>query len=129
MQSVKTRDTGPEMAVRQWLHARGYRYSLHRRDLPGSPDIVFPSRRAVIFVHGCFWHGHTCPKGCLPKSKPEYWAPKIEANRRRDRKKRIELKALGWRVCAVWQCELKKMPRLSKRLDNFLKIQPWVGLH
>lgn len=124
MQSVKTQDTGPEMAIRRWLHARGYRYRLHRRDLPGSPDIVFPKRRAVIFVHGCFWHGHNCPKGRLPKSRPEYWKPKIEANQARDRRVRAELRALGWRARDVWQCELKQTLTLGRRLEKFLRIQP-----
>lgn len=124
MQSVKTQDTGPEMAIRRWLHARGYRYRLHRRDLPGSPDIVFPKRRAVIFVHGCFWHGHNCPKGRLPKSRPEYWKPKIEANQDRDRRVRAELRALGWRVRDVWQCQLKQTRSLARRLEKFLRLQP-----
>lgn len=120
MQAVKTRDTGPELVVRTLLHAEGYRYRLYRRDLPGSPDIVFPGRRAVVFVNGCFWHGHSCAKGKLPKSKNEYWNAKIAANRERDKRKRSELSRLGWRVHDVWQCELKTPHDLMKRLKKFL---------
>lgn len=120
MQSVQTRDTGPELAVRKWLHARGYRYRLHSRALPGSPDIVFPSRKVAIFVHGCFWHGHTCPKGRPPKTRADYWLPKIEANRKRDRRVRAQLRAMGWRSCSVWQCQLKKMSTVTDRLEEFL---------
>lgn len=85
MQSVGTVHTGPEMVVRRTLFALGYRYRLHRQDLPGKPDIVFAKKRKVIFVRGCFWHGHGCPKGRLPKSRLDYWGPKIERNRQRDR--------------------------------------------
>jgi len=81
MQSVKTKNTGPELAVRKALHAEGYRFRLHRRDLPGSPDVVFPGRNKVIFIHGCFWHGHACKKGAAPKSRLEYWGPKIQGRR------------------------------------------------
>lgn len=123
MQSVKSRNTGPEMALRKLLFAKGYRYRLHRRDLPGSPDIVFPSRRALIFVHGCFWHGHNCSKGKLPKSKREYWKAKIDANRERDARVRSELRSLRWKAHDVWQCELKTPEGLLKRLDKFLRIQ------
>ncbi|HXG78538.1 MAG TPA: very short patch repair endonuclease, partial [Methyloceanibacter sp.] len=85
MKSVGTRDTGPEISVRRLLHSLGYRYRLYRSDLPGTPDLTFPKRHKVIFVHGCYWHGHGCEKGRLPKSKLAYWAPKIAANRARDR--------------------------------------------
>src|ERR1051325_667957 len=84
MKSVGTRDTGPELAVRRMLHRMGYRYRLHRKDLPGRPDIAFPSRRKAIFVHGCFWHGHACSKGKLPKSRLDYWTAKVKANQDRD---------------------------------------------
>ena len=123
MQAVKTRDTGPEQEVRRLLHGMGYRFRVHRSDLPGSPDIVLPKYKTLIFVHGCFWHGHKCPKGRLPKSRPEYWGPKIEANRARDRKSRKKLVALGWSVHNVWQCELTEPARLKIRLDKFLKMQ------
>jgi len=111
MSSVGTKDTRPEMIVRRYLHSQGYRYALHRRDLPGRPDLAFPSRRKVMFVHGCFWHGHGCTWGRLPKTKLDYWAPKIAANVRRDREVMARLQALGWRAHVVWQCRLLKLPR------------------
>ena len=95
MQSVGQKNTGPEWSVRRLLHRLGYRYRLHRKDLPGTPDIVFPSRRKAIFVHGCYWHGHGCKKGRLPKSNLDYWSPKIDSNKERDRRKQSELEAAG----------------------------------
>lgn len=126
MQSVKSRNTGPEVMLRKLLHARGYRFRLHRADLPGSPDIVFPSRRSLIFVHGCFWHGHNCMKGRLPKSRRQFWRAKIDGNRKRDARVRRELRSLGWRIRYVWQCELKASPTLIPRLERFLNLQPKV---
>jgi DNA mismatch endonuclease (patch repair protein) len=120
MQSVKTKDTGPEKAIRRALFAAGYRYRLHRRDLPGSPDIVFPGRRKAIFVHGCFWHGHGCAIGKAPKSRAEYWGPKLDANRARDQRNLEELRELGWDVVTVWQCELNDMESLVLLLGTFL---------
>ena len=120
MQSVKTKNTGPEQAVRKALFAAGYRFRLHRRDLPGSPDIVFPGREKVIFVHGCFWHGHDCPKGRASKSRKEYWGPKIEANKARDTRNIADLESLGWKGHIVWQCELKDADALMTRLSDFL---------
>lgn len=120
MQSVKGRDTGPEMAVRHILHRSGYRYRLNVKKLPGSPDIVFPGRRKIIFVHGCFWHGHGCRIGQPPKSKQEFWGAKIEANRSRDARKEAELRASGWDVLTVWQCEVADAEQLMARLKSFL---------
>jgi DNA mismatch endonuclease (patch repair protein) len=120
MQSVGTRDTGPELVVRQLLHRLGYRFRLHRRDLPGSPDIVFASRRKVIFVHGCYWHGHGCSKGRLPKSRLNYWRPKIEANKERDSRRQAELRTLGWESLVVWQCETAHAVPLCARLIRYL---------
>lgn len=120
MQAVKGKDTQPEMVVRKILHRLGYRYRLHRRDLPGRPDIALVSRQKAIFVHGCFWHGHGCPKGRLPRSRLEYWAPKIEANAQRDRVKTAELEAMGWDVLIVWQCEMRDLPQLERRLQHFV---------
>lgn len=120
MQAVKTKDTGPERAVRSLLHRLGYRFRLHRRDLPGTPDIVLPGRRVAIFVHGCYWHGHGCRIGRLPKSRLDYWQAKIEANRQRDDRKADSLAALGWRVLVVWQCELKDEAALAEKLGRFL---------
>src|SRR5437899_3214327 len=106
MQAVKTKHTGPEMRLRRALHALGFRFRLHRRDLAGSPDIVLPKWRTAIFVHGCFWHGHGCAKGRPPKSRLDYWLPKIQANRERDMKNERRLREQGWRVLTVWQCEI-----------------------
>jgi DNA mismatch endonuclease (patch repair protein) len=120
MQSVKTKDTGPELAVRRALFAAGYRFRLHRRDLPGSPDIVLPGRKKAIFVHGCFWHGHGCAKGQASKSHLEYWQPKLEANKARDARNIREINALGWETLTVWQCELSDPEALLVRLGTFL---------
>src|SRR5258708_1286568 len=98
MSRVGPRDTKPELTVRQMLHARGWRYRLHRKGLPGTPDIVFPARRAALFVHGCFWHGHSCKLGRRPKTRPEFWAAKIDANKRRDARKVAQLVEAGWRA-------------------------------
>ena len=124
MQAVKSKNTGPELAVRSLLHRLGYRFRLHRKDLPGTPDIVFPSRRSAIFVHGCFWHGHGCQIGQLPKSKLDYWGPKIDANRERDARKQAALAAAGWQSSVVWQCELKDNAALIQRLGAFLDPTP-----
>lgn len=121
MRKVKQRDTAPEKAVRSLLHRLGYRYTLHRKDLPGTPDIVFSRRRLVIFVHGCFWHGHDCRRGRLPKTRLDYWAPKIANNQARDLRKEHDLAELGWRVATVWQCELDDVISLTTRLVMLLE--------
>ena len=108
------------MRVRQLLHAMGYRFRLHRKDLPGRPDIVLPKYRKVILVHGCFWHAHGCPKGQPPKSRPEYWLPKLERNVERDRTTREQLESLGWRVLVVWQCETVDPENLAAKLQDFV---------
>lgn len=120
MRAVKSEDTGPEISLRKMLYHLGYRYRLHPKNLPGKPDIVFPVRRRVIFVHGCFWHGHKCRYGRLPKSRLDYWGPKIEANRERDVLKMNELRCAGWRIAVIWQCELKHEGRTAKKLVSFL---------
>ena len=120
MSCVGTKDTKPEMVVRRALHRLGYRYRLHRRDLPGSPDLVFPSRRKVVFVHGCFWHGHSCRWGRLPKTRPDYWQPKIASNRERDKRNLTTLEEAGWRAVVIWQCELKQADRALGRIVAFL---------
>lgn len=120
MQAVRGKDTAPEKIVRSLLHSLGYRFRLHRKDLPGTPDIVFPSRRVALFVHGCFWHGHGCRIGQLPKSRLEYWQPKIEANRERDRRKEAALVEAGWHVATLWQCELTDRRALVQRLSHLL---------
>lgn len=98
----------------------GYRYRLHRRDLPGSPDLVFPRRKKVIFVHGCFWHGHACPKGALPKTRTDFWRTKVEKNRMRDTMVVIQLREIGWGAMTVWQCQLADINELKSRLVRFL---------
>ena len=120
MAAVHTHDTGAEKAVRSIAHRFGYRYSLVRKDLPGKPDLTFVSRRKVIFVHGCFWHGHLCRYGSLPKSRLFYWEPKIAANKTRDRKQANRLRKTGWSVMIVWQCELKDKDVLAVKIKEFL---------
>ena len=120
MAQVRTRNTGPELVARKMLHRLGYRYRLHRKDLPGSPDIVFPRTKLAIFVNGCFWHGHACRYGRLPKSKLQYWRPKIEANRTRDVSKQRQLRQRGWSFLVVWQCELRKPEAALKQMVQFL---------
>jgi DNA mismatch endonuclease, patch repair protein len=122
MKSVRTKNTGPEILVRKLLHSMGYRFRLHRRDLPGTPDIVFPIRKKVIFVNGCYWHGHDCNKGKAPKSKLDYWIPKIAKNRERDQQKSAELQQSGWEVLTIWQCELADPDMLRPRLIDFLGV-------
>jgi DNA mismatch endonuclease (patch repair protein) len=122
MQAVKSKNTAIEMRVRRLLHAKGYRYRLHARSLPGSPDLVFSSRRRVIFIHGCFWHGHGCARGKrVPKTNTDYWTAKILRNSARDAVARERLQQLGWRVSIVWECELAKdISAAMKKLARFL---------
>jgi DNA mismatch endonuclease (patch repair protein) len=119
MQRVRQQGTEPELAVRRLLHRAGYRFRLHAKELPGSPDVVFRPRRAAIFVHGCFWHGHDC-RVTRPKANSEFWASKIEANRRRDAAAEEALTARGWRHLVVWECETKDEERLAHKLRRFL---------
>lgn len=120
MASVKSKNTKPEIALRSALHKLGYRFRLHRRDLPGSPDLVFPSRKKAIFVHGCFWHGHGCRWGKLPKSRLEYWGPKIAANKKRDRNKARLLRQYGWEAKTVWACQLRIENKTLNKIAEFL---------
>lgn len=108
MSRVRNKNTGPELAVRKALHAAGFRFRLHGKDLPGRPDIVLPRYRTAIFVHGCFWHGHACRRGVLPKDNAEFWSEKIDRNRARDAAAREALALAGWSVETIWQCELKQ---------------------
>src|SRR3984957_8839012 len=106
MRQIRSKNSGPEIALRSLVHRLGYRFRLHRKDLPGNPDLVFPGRRKVIFVHGCFWHGHTdCRDGHTPKSNTGYWSPKLEKNIRRDQTNRKALETDGWHVLTIWECE------------------------
>ena len=121
MARVRSVDTKPEMFVRKLIHGMGYRYRLHCRDLPGKPDLVFRSRKAIIFVHGCFWHRHEmCSLARMPKSRVEFWSAKLEGNRLRDARKIAALQASGWRVLIVWECQLKLKEQLAERLRQFL---------
>lgn len=122
MRRIRKTDTKPEMIVRRLVHRMGYRYRLHQSKLPGNPDIVLSRLRKVILVHGCFWHRHDCLDGQkLPKSKPEYWGPKLERNRRRDEVSTARLRDLGWCVLIVWECQTKDTTRLGKALARYLR--------
>ena len=107
MARIRQKDTAPELIVRRLLHAAGLRYRLHVQNLPGRPDLVFPKYRVVVFVHGCYWHGHSCRAGRTSTTNVEYWGPKIAENRARDVRKAAELETLAWRVLTVWECEIK----------------------
>jgi DNA mismatch endonuclease (patch repair protein) len=121
MQAVRRRDTAPEMQVRRLLHAMGYRFRLHRKDLPGSPDVVLPRHKKVVLIHGCFWHGHEqCKRAKRPTKNAETWRAKIEDNRIRDAKNVAALRELGWGVLVVWECELRDQERLGRLLREFL---------
>lgn len=120
MSRIGSKNTAPELVVRRLLHAMGYRFRLHRKDLPGTPDIVLPRLRKAIFVHGCFWHAHGCRIGQPPKSKPEFWGPKLARNKARDAEKSEALGEAGWDVLTLWQCEIKERTSLQERLLAFL---------
>ena len=120
MGRIRGRDTGPEMTVRRLLHAMGYRFRLHARDLRGKPDIVFRSRRVAIFVHGCFWHRHDCGLAYVPKTRPEFWQRKFDGNVARDRRTKHELEVAGWRVVVVWECQLGDLASLAGSLAKEL---------
>ncbi|MED5549602.1 MAG: DNA mismatch endonuclease Vsr [Pseudomonadota bacterium] len=122
MAAIKDRDTAPEMIVRRLAHAMGFRFRLHRRDLPGKPDLVFPGRKSVIFVHGCFWHQHSSEK-CKtrpPKSNTSYWLPKLERNVARDERNQSQLSSMGWRYLVIWECETKDRHSLASKISDFL---------
>jgi len=120
MRAIKGRDTGPELAVRRIAHQMGYRFRLHRKDLPGTPDLVFVSRRKVILIHGCFWHSHGCKLTRLPTSNRGYWVPKLNRNRARDEKNLEALAVQGWRHLVIWECEIRAGENLRQRLKDFL---------
>jgi DNA mismatch endonuclease (patch repair protein) len=121
MKSVGSTNTKPELVLRKLIYRLGFRYRLHDKRLPGKPDITFPGRNKVIFMHGCFWHAHGCEKGRAPKSRLSYWGPKLAANKDRDAKKSAQLRELGWSVMTVWQCELKNLEILEHRILDFLR--------
>ena len=123
MRRVKSTDTAPEMMVRRLLTRMGVGYRLHRKDLPGKPDIVMPGRKLAIFVHGCFWHGHDCARGSrVPKANRDYWEAKVGRNRARDIEHRAALEALGWRVLVLWECGLKDQAELERELGKTLAL-------
>lgn len=122
MSLIRSKDTKPEITVRKILHRLGYRFRLHRNDLPGQPDITLKKYKTVIFVHGCFWHGHTCKKGeTLPKTNVSFWQHKIKGNQERDKRVLRELTILGWHPCIIWECEIHNNTRLTERILECLK--------
>lgn len=125
MAAIRGKDTKPELLVRSLLHRAGFRFRLHASELPGRPDIVLPKHGAVIQVHGCFWHGHDCPRFKMPKTRRRFWSDKIGTNRKRDQKNKLELIELGWRVAVVWECALAgksttAQQRVSRRLVRWI---------
>ncbi len=121
MRRITSKNTTPEMIVRKLIHGMGYRYRLHAAHLPGKPDLVFPGRKCVIFVHGCFWHQHSaCREGRLPGTRPEYWVPKLTRNIERDRERIVDLRKLGWRVLVLWECQVEEGNTESK-VKRFLR--------
>jgi DNA mismatch endonuclease, patch repair protein len=122
MSRIGGKDTAPELRVRRLLHALGFRFRLHRTDLPGKPDVVLPRHRKVVLIHGCFWHCHPgCPRAALPTTNVEFWQKKIGGNQARDRRVRRELREAGWDVLVLWQCQLKSLDVLTRRLLRFLR--------
>ena len=120
MRAIRSKDMKPELAVRSLVHKLGYRFRVHRKDLPGKPDLVFSARRKVIFVHGCFWHAHNCRKAHIPKSNLEYWLPKLQRNKTRDARNVKALAADSWETLIVWECEVDQKAALQGRLQKFL---------
>lgn len=121
MGKVRSEDTEPEMVVRKLAHSLGHRFRLHRRDLPGNPDLVFPGPRKIIFVHGCFWHQHRCHRGNrMPASHRDYWTNKLSGNVARDKRNLRKLRRLGWKVLIVWECQTRDLMKLTERVEAFL---------
>lgn len=121
MARIRGKNSAPELALRRLVHGMGFRYRLHCKDLPGNPDMVFPARDAVIFMHGCFWHRHTnCGRARTPKSRVAFWTEKLEGNRLRDQRNRRKLRAMGWRVLVVWECQLSNPEKVSALVCRFL---------
>jgi DNA mismatch endonuclease, patch repair protein len=124
MSRIRGKNTAPELAVSRIVHALGYRFRLHRGDLPGRPDLVFPSRQKIIFVHGCYWHRHDCKKATTPKTNIDFWQKKFDDNVVRDMKNLNDLADLGWEALIVWQCETERPEELSRRMVGFLGQRP-----
>ena len=121
MRAIRSKDMKPELTVRRLVHSHGYRYRLHRADLPGKPDLVFVSRQKVIFVHGCFWHSHGCKLSHVPKSNRAYWQPKLARNVARDKENQGALAAQGWQSLVIWECELQQLAKVRQRVTRFLR--------
>ncbi|WP_211464746.1 very short patch repair endonuclease [Collimonas silvisoli] len=121
MRAIRGKNTTPEIIVRKLVFSLGYRYRLHGGNLSGKPDLVFPGRRRVIFIHGCFWHYHNCSKGKPPKSNLDYWLPKLKENRRRDVRNQKSILSIGWKFLVIWQCELSDTVQLKKKIIDFLE--------
>jgi DNA mismatch endonuclease, patch repair protein len=121
MSRIRSKDTQPELVVRSILHECGYRFRLHRKDLAGRPDIVLPRHRKIVFVHGCFWHGHTCPLASKPKSNDSYWSSKIQMNRTRDERNLNTLISQEWKVLELWECDIRKADGLEQILRKFMR--------
>jgi DNA mismatch endonuclease (patch repair protein) len=123
MSMIKGKNTKPEIIVRKFLHAKGFRYRLHKKDLPGKPDIVLPKYKTVIFIHGCFWHGHkNCKYFVVPKTRTKWWLNKIEGNRLNDKRNNTKLRKAGWKIITLWECQLKP----KKVLKTLLKLEPGI---
>lgn len=127
MSAIRGKDTKPEMKVRRHLHAAGLRFSLHRKDLPGRPDIVLRKYGVAVLVQGCFWHGHDCKVGKMPKTRAAWWAEKIARNKGRDAVNLAKLRALGWRAIEVWECELRRPDRLDALVEEIRSTEPNQG--
>lgn len=130
MAKIRSKNSKPEVIVRSMLHRLGYRFRVHKADLPGKPDIVLKKWKTVIFIHGCFWHRHKgCPRASIPKSRLEYWIPKLEGNENRDRQQIIELQKMGWRVLVIWECAVNrnKLEELSAKLKEWLSSDSVFG--
>ena len=122
MSRIRGKGTKPELFIRSFVHRAGYRFRLHKKNLPGKPDLVFPARKKVIFVHGCFWHGHNCQRGNrLPKTNSQYWINKIKKNIDRFAKQKKDLKKLGWKLLVIWECECRSLNKLQKKIISFLR--------
>jgi DNA mismatch endonuclease (patch repair protein) len=133
MSRIKGKDTQPEMIVRKWLHSQGFRFRLHRKDLPGHPDITLPKYKTVIFVHGCFWHRHEgCRRATIPATRVGFWEQKFQRNIRQDSLVQEKLNALGWNVLVIWECETKKLAfadKVKEYLNAIVEIHPWKVDH
>lgn len=121
MSRIRSKDTKPEMAVRSLLHRMGFRFRIHRKDLPGRPDIVLPRHRKIVLIQGCFWHGHTCRLASKPKSNESYWSVKLETNRARDARNLAALIGQGWTVLELWECEIRHFEGLKEKLHAFMQ--------